>query len=164
MKRTPPNGPLDDLLRLGGRVTDILSDEILATDGHKVVRREVPESMENLRHLGSHGRLSRAGRAGEAHVEVGPGRVEPEARSQAVDEQRAPISLRRRLTASSPTSCWSSSSRARLIPSSVPREARSTVAPSGREPASSPASPRSGLSDGGHPVTVGAYAGGVEAA
>jgi hypothetical protein len=83
----PAHGPLEDLLGLGRGVADVLAHQLVPGDRHQVAPAQVAQAVEQLAHPHGHRGLARPRRAGEAHVERGPGGVEPEAAPEPVDEE-----------------------------------------------------------------------------
>jgi len=80
------HGPLEDLLGLGRGVPDVLADEFLAGDGDQVPAPGVAEPLEQLGHPERHRGLAGTRAAGEAHVQVRPGRDQAEPRPLCVHQ------------------------------------------------------------------------------
>jgi hypothetical protein len=69
-------------------VAHVLADQVVAGDADQLTLAQVAELAQQLAHVRGHGRLARARAAGEAHVQAGPGRGEPVAAPEPVDEQQ----------------------------------------------------------------------------
>jgi hypothetical protein len=69
-------------------VAHVLADQVVAGHRDEVALAQVAQLAQQLAHPHGQGRLARAGAAGEAHVQAGPGRAEPVPAAELVDEQQ----------------------------------------------------------------------------
>ena len=73
----PAHRAFEHLLGLRGGVAHVLADQVVPGDADQLALAQVAELAQQLAHVRGHGRLARAGAAGEAHVQARPRRGEP---------------------------------------------------------------------------------------
>ncbi len=81
-------GAAQHLLGLGGGVADVLADEVVTRTGDHPRLGDVPQAVEDLRHLQRHRRLARPGVAGDRHVQRGAVRGQADLAAQPVDQEQ----------------------------------------------------------------------------